>query len=418
MNEDNREEFTIEDISEQQEQISRGDIPEESGAELTSEDAVSGGQMDEDLMPDGGADDGQAPDGLASDEDLFEEPEWDDAGPEQGDGAVSKRTGLGYDDRGMPDDTWMTLDDLYTSRKTGISEEDADVHIRFTTQYNMDAADLDDGSDANAAEGLSPEDQAIRDRIKERKRANAERARRTRRRIRITLITLLVLTGTFLFTISGFFTITSIEVRGNEHYTWEEILNISHAVPGRNLIYDPGTNEIVEYLEQNPYIKTATVTRQLPSTLVITVTERQEACSFKYDNDYLVMDEEGILLRKTRTEPKVTRAEGMVVSRIKLGEKIGTKDDKKFEKLLKLLQSAKKGDLYFVRIDLTEEEKNGAVVAYIYDSLMIKTDYDTLITFIKNGRLHKSIEWLFNEGIKRGTITLGSDGTVSFEPGI
>jgi len=418
VNEDNREEFTIEDISEQQEQISRGDIPEESGAELTSEDAVSGGQMDEDLMPDGGADDGQAPDGLASDEDLFEEPEWDDAGPEQGDGAVSKRTGLGYDDRGMPDDTWMTLDDLYTSRKTGISEEDADVHIRFTTQYNMDAADLDDGSDANAAEGLSPEDQAIRDRIKERKRANAERARRTRRRIRITLITLLVLTGTFLFTISGFFTITSIEVRGNEHYTWEEILNISHAVPGRNLIYDPGTNEIVEYLEQNPYIKTATVTRQLPSTLVITVTERQEACSFKYDNDYLVMDEEGILLRKTRTEPKVTRAEGMVVSRIKLGEKIGTKDDKKFEKLLKLLQSAKKGDLYFVRIDLTEEEKNGAVVAYIYDSLMIKTDYDTLITFIKNGRLHKSIEWLFNEGIKRGTITLGSDGTVSFEPGI
>ena len=44
------------------------------------------------------------------------------------------------------------------------------------------------------------------------------------------------------------------------------------------------------------------------------------------------------------------------------------------------------------------------------------TDYDSLMTNLKNGRLHQVVEKLFEEGIRRGTITFNEDGSASFMP--
>lgn len=248
-----------------------------------------------------------------------------------------------------------------------------------------------------------------RRRYKERKR----RSFRTRFYVGITCIVLLI---TFaILSVSGIFTVDSIEVRGNTHYSAEEIINMGHAVPGRNLIYHANKEEITGYLEQNPYIKTAKVSRKLPSTLVISVTERTERLAFGYDDDYLIMDEDGILLKKTRNKPKITLVEGLVVSRIKLGEKIGTEDNERFNKVLELVQKTAKADLYFVKIDISSEKR---IKAYIYDTLVVRTDYDTLIANIENGRLHLVLENLFADGIERGTITFDEDGTASFQPTI
>ncbi|MBQ9272127.1 MAG: FtsQ-type POTRA domain-containing protein [Mogibacterium sp.] len=224
---------------------------------------------------------------------------------------------------------------------------------------------------------------------------------------------LIVAVFCLIFSLSGFFTVDSIEVRGNSHYTAEEIINMSHAMPGRNIIYDANKQETIEYLEQNPYIKSASVSRKLPSTLVIKVVERTEKMAFMYDDDYLVMDDEGILLKKTRNAPKTTLIEGLIVNKIKLGEKIGTENNKLFNKAIKLIRSTSDADLYFVRIDMSDESK---IKAYIYETMIVKTDYDTLMTNIKNGRLHLVLEKLFSDGIKRGTITFEEDGSASFQP--
>ncbi|MBQ6455829.1 MAG: FtsQ-type POTRA domain-containing protein [Mogibacterium sp.] len=263
-----------------------------------------------------------------------------------------------------------------------------------------------------------PETEAIKEKIRERKREKIRRARRRRVRFWTILITILAAACAFAFSISGFFTVDSIEVRGNQHFTAEEIINIGHAVPGHNIIYDPGKQEIIEYLEQNPYIKTANVTRKLPSTLVITVNERVQACAFRYDDDYLVMDDEGILLKKTRTEPKITMIKGLVVTKIKLGEKIGTQNQKLFSSVLSIIRSMNAADMYFVTIDMTSYEDDYQVRAYIYDNLVVRSDLNSLITNLDNGRLHKITDKLFEDGVSRGTIILGDDGSASFEPGI
>ena len=255
----------------------------------------------------------------------------------------------------------------------------------------------------------------IQAKIKRRRKEKEAKRRREQQRFWIILSSVLLLAGAFVFSLSGFFTVDHIEVRGSTHFTSEEIINIAHAVPGRNLIYHPEKQEIKKYLEQNPYIKSAKVTRKLPSTLVITVKERQQACAFKYDDDYLVMDDEGILLRKTRTEPKITMIKGLVVNKIKLGELIGMEDPMLFQKTLKIVRTMNKADLYFISIEMGEDD---AVRAYIYEHLSVKTTYDKLIENLENGRLHLVVDKLFEENIKRGTITFRDDGMASFEPGI
>lgn len=255
----------------------------------------------------------------------------------------------------------------------------------------------------------------VQARITQRKLENARKKRKVRTRVYIITAALILLVTTAILSMTGFFTVDSIEVQGNSHYTADEIINIGHAVPGRNLLFDARKKEITEYLEQNPYIKSAEVKRRLPSTLVIKVSERSEKFAFRYDDDYLVMDESGILLKKSRNEPKITIVEGVVINRIKPGEKLGTENSELFDKTTELLKAADKADLYFVRLDVSDPKK---INAYIYDSLTVKGDYDDIMTNIQNGRLHMVLEKLFADGIKRGTITFVDDGTASFQPTI
>lgn len=280
--------------------------------------------------------------------------------------------------------------------ETGDSgREDASVEV----QYGLPADHPDMGE--------------LNERIRLRRIEKEKKRRRFLARFYIITIGLVLAVSAVILSFTSFFTVDSIEVTGNSHYSAEEIINMGHAVPGRNIIYNTNKKDIVEYLEQNPYIKNADVKRRFPSTLVISVSERTESLAFRYDDDYLIMDDEGILLKKTRNQPMVTVAEGIVVNRIKLGEKIGTENGGRFDRILKLVRTMAASDLYFVRVDMNDESK---VKAYIYDTFIVRTDYDTLIANMKNGRLHMVIEKLFSDGIRRGTITFDKDGSASFMP--
>lgn len=297
-------------------------------------------------------------------------------------------------------------------------ELETDGEAGTDTQTGQEEAAAEEPETEPETDPETEEIKEIKKRIRERKKEKKRKARR-RKTVFWTAFSIIALTvAGFIFSLSGFFTVDSIEVQGNSHFTSEEIINIAHAVPGHNLLYNPGSKTITDYLEQNPYIKSASVLRKLPSTLVIVVEEREEAISFNYDDDYLIMDDEGILLKKTRTEPKVTSVSGLVVTKLRLGDTVGTENQQMFSRLLRLVRAMKAADMYFVSIDMTGYEEDMSVKAYIYDKLVVKTDYESLVTNLKNGRLHKIVEKLFEDDIRRGTITFGEDGSASFEPGI
>lgn len=254
----------------------------------------------------------------------------------------------------------------------------------------------------------------IRARIEQRRRLKLAKKKKAKKRLYVSLAVFVVVVGGFIFSISSFFTIDNIEVKGNAYFSAEEIINMSHAVPGKNLIYKPQKSTITGYLKENPYIDKVKVTRSFPSTLVITVKERAQVGALKFDDEFLIIDNNGVLLRKTKTTPKLTEVKGIVVKKIKLGEKIAVEDDELLEQTLNILTAMNRKDVYFVKLDMTEMY----IKAYIYDSFVCKGTYSQLLEGIEKDRLHRVLDNLMADGIRRGTITFSDEGYASFVPTI
>lgn len=214
------------------------------------------------------------------------------------------------------------------------------------------------------------------------------------------------------FSLSSFFTVDTIDVQGNKYFTDEEISNMAHASTGQNIIYKLNKGNMLNYLEKNPYIEEARVYRKLPSTIVINVKERIQVAALTYGDQFLIIDNKGTLLRITKTKPKLTIVTGFKVKKVKLGEPVEVNSPDLFKELLSLLKSMEAGDVYFTKINITEL----FITANVYDSLVVKSKYKDLKDNIDKGRLHKVLDELFKRNIKRGTITISSDGYASFTP--
>ena len=214
------------------------------------------------------------------------------------------------------------------------------------------------------------------------------------------------------FSLSSFFTVDTIDVQGNKYFTDEEISNMAHASTGQNIIYKLNKGNMLNYLEKNPYIEEARIYRKLPSTIVINVKERIQIAALTYGDQFLIIDNKGTLLRITKTKPKLTIVTGFKVKKVKLGETVEVNSPDLFKELLSLLKSMEAGDVYFTKINITEL----FITANVYDSLVVKSKYKDLKDNIDKGRLHKVLDELFKRNIKRGTITISSDGYASFTP--
>ncbi len=270
----------------------------------------------------------------------------------------------------------------------------------------------------NKQMGLSEEDYyRIVDANIERRKSEREK-KKIKKRVPIKPILVLLVfasvVGLFVFSLSNFFVVDNIEVEGNKYFKDEEIITMAHATPGKNLIYRPGKRSIKEYLEQNTYIEKVKVKRKLPSTLVIEVTERKQLGAIVYDNDYLIIDGNGVLLRKTQTQPKITIITGIKVKKLALGDKVEAEDSRVFEDALGLITMMEEKDLFFTRIEMSDMY----IKAYVYNYLVCKGTYEQLKDSMSKGQLHEILKKLFDQGIKRGTITFSDDGYASFKPAI
>lgn len=82
--------------------------------------------------------------------------------------------------------------------------------------------------------------------------------------------------GGALVYFSNLFPIENIEVVGAEHLSKEEVVQ-SAAVPADSTMLRVDTGAIEGRLKENGWVRSASVSRQLPGTLKITITERQVA---------------------------------------------------------------------------------------------------------------------------------------------
>ncbi len=103
-----------------------------------------------------------------------------------------------------------------------------------------------------------------------------------------------------------FFKVKSIEVRGNKLYASEDIIRASGITESDNL-FAVKTSDLQNTLSLAfPYIKTATVSRILPTTLVITVTEDSPCYYTEIGGEYYLLSETLRVLERAETAEAYT----------------------------------------------------------------------------------------------------------------
>lgn len=282
-------------------------------------------------------------------------------------------------------------------------EQGKNTCLAFTEAASATATDAEQ---LNTEEPGAPEDipcREIRRKKKKRKKKNL------RRRF---LIALVLVVACAIFLASPVFNIKTVTVSGNVYYTDEEVVNMSGAVTGRNLVFCPGKKEIRKRLLQDPYFAKVKVKRHLPSALEIRVTERKQVAAIIYGNRYIVIDEEGRVLRIARTDPKLTTLSGLTLSRIRIGKTVRAEEKETLKETLEMVSTMSRGDLYFKKIKVQKR----TIRAYVYDTLIVKGTPEQMKKAIDSGNLQKVINKLYQNKTKRGTISLGEHNYISFSP--
>ncbi|NLY81731.1 MAG: FtsQ-type POTRA domain-containing protein [Clostridiales bacterium] len=226
------------------------------------------------------------------------------------------------------------------------------------------------------------------------------------------LIALVVIAGAALFLRSSFFDVDKITVENNYYFSDSEIITMADIQPYCNLFWGIDSGRIISRLTVDPYIEEVSVTRKLPSELVIDVKERKQIAAVIYGDKYVVIDEEGIVLRITETKPKVTLLKGLTLSKVIEGEEIEAEESVSLKNTLKMFGAMEEGDIYFIRIEISDI----FIKAYIYNALVCKGTPSQMLNSIENGNLQKILNSLFEKDISRGTINLSEGNYASFTP--
>lgn len=149
-------------------------------------------------------------------------------------------------------------------------------------------------------------------------------ATRKRRELGLPVALFVALVALYFFLHSSLFNITSIEATGQKTLKGQEITALSGLVTGGN-IFEVDTEKSSQSVKGHPRIKDCEVVRHLPSRLEVRVVERTPWAVVPTNNEFLLVDEQGVVIEKLSDWPPqqvpVVTAD-LNSGAIKLGQKI------------------------------------------------------------------------------------------------
>ena len=163
---------------------------------------------------------------------------------------------------------------------------------------------------------------------------------------------------------SPIFDIKNIETEGNLQISNEKLISISSLQLHTN-IFKFNKGIIKEKIKENAYIDTVEVTRKLPSTVQITVTERVPKYMLQFADSYVYINNQGYMLEISNEKLEIPILIGFTtdLSNIKAGNRINVEDLKKMDMVIKIYEAAKSNGLgeLITKIDISNE-KNYSII--------------------------------------------------------
>ena len=131
-----------------------------------------------------------------------------------------------------------------------------------------------------------------------------------------------------IFVMSVFFRVSDIQVKGNIHYTPEEIIRASAIEEGDNLFFFDRIAAISRALSKLPYIEDIAVERRLPNKVIITVEESSALAYLELGEEQWTLDHRCKVLGKAaegETEALIPVV-GIRPGTLMIGEQMETED--------------------------------------------------------------------------------------------
>ena len=250
------------------------------------------------------------------------------------------------------------------------------------------------------------------------------RRRHTRRRrhhrsaaVLYKLLSVVVISGAIVAALTLFFKVETITVSGTTEYSSEEIITASGVKQGDNLFLLNKYEIYESILEKLPYVSSVSISRKLPDTLLIEVTDSNQGGVIEDHGTYWVLSAEGKLLGKRAEAGRGALITGLTLAEPEVGKKAAVEEgqERALKQLLDLLAAMEeKGMLQGVgSFDFSQE----SVISIKYaDRYVVKFPYGADFPY-KLTRLGQVIERLEEQGDQRaGVLDLTADGEIHFIP--
>ena len=168
------------------------------------------------------------------------------------------------------------------------------------------------------------------------------------KRVKITGIMFVVIFVVILFLMSPVFNVRKIEITGNSSLDDKVIIAASKISKGDN-IFSIDVDKAIEGICTQDRINSATVTRKLPSKVVIDVLEETECAYIKLKNEYVGIDPNcRVLVISPQMTTEAPLVSGIKVKNASTGQFLRIETDqgkKKGELISKILTEAKNQDI-------------------------------------------------------------------------
>lgn len=236
------------------------------------------------------------------------------------------------------------------------------------------------------------------------------RKRRKKRTIKRSLIIFLLLISTLVILCLKlpYFNVENINVVNNRIVNSEEIISSSKINMGIN-IFTLNTKKIGTNILSNPYILKADIIRKLPSTILISVVEREAAFYIEENNKFLILDKNGVVLeiKDNVNNMNLTKLEGLDVSDFTMGKVIPKVDNRELE-LISLMT-----DL----ISLNKINKSGINITSvnIADSYNVQVLCNNMLLKLGNVNIKDKLNLAFNILVNNNLINAKGYVDVSYD---
>lgn len=241
---------------------------------------------------------------------------------------------------------------------------------------------------------------------------NSKRVRRRRRNVPLYcfLVIIFVMGIGILLSVTLFFNINKINIKGEVDYSNEDIIRMSGISIGDNMVRMDTQKVGNNILNSMIYIEDVNINKKYPDTLEINVTKCVAAANIQFGNEYILVSQKGKILDKVDSpQDNLIIVNGFEPAAETLGTYLTSNDEQKTE-------------IYFEIFEyITNNQKNKIRNVDITDKYDIIINYDDRINF-ELGNANdityklKLAETVFDDlgDDKKGTMEMVGSNQISF----